>query len=152
MEESCKNISSETGKALKEISVAVKTMTRQRHPDIHLNNARKCVVELKSHLQDHVLWMSNEDFLSILPCGTVASLLIDVVDCTEKVAEAVNELARLVNFKPERRPSARIEPTLHDSSRHVVVDIVDEHSVSALPEKRSVHAAPAGSSVNAVDR
>ncbi|KAE8692995.1 Aluminum-activated malate transporter 8 [Hibiscus syriacus] len=100
----CTKISMESGEALKELSMAIKTMVKPFSADIHIENSKSNVKNLNSLLKSG-LWDDKTDLLEVLPLATVASLLIDVVSCTAKIAESVHELATKLNFEA-------VEPTV----------------------------------------
>ncbi|KAA8544344.1 hypothetical protein F0562_022388 [Nyssa sinensis] len=97
IEEACTKMSSECGKALKELALAIKTMTLPSLADPHIANSKIASKNLKALLKTQ-LWEDN-DLLEMIPAATVASLLIDVVASTDKIAEAVHKLAFLAHFK-----------------------------------------------------
>ena len=101
IQEICKKMSSETSLALKEVALGMRTMTTpSSSADSHIENARMEAKHLKSLLKTSS-WPDSTDLLDIVPVATVASLLIDIVACTEKIADAVKELAPLAHFKAE---------------------------------------------------
>ncbi|KAB5540707.1 hypothetical protein DKX38_013681 [Salix brachista] len=78
-------MSTESGKALKELALAIRTTTAPSSADTPLQE--------------------------IVPATTVISLLVDVVSCTEKIAESVYVLASLARFKSEEhQPERPISP------------------------------------------
>ncbi|GMP91949.1 hypothetical protein CsSME_00042402 [Camellia sinensis var. sinensis] len=98
IEESLAKMSKDCSYALKEISLAIKTMTIW--PSLaksHIANSKIAAENVKSSLKTDS-W-PDTDLLEIIPAVTVASLLIDVISCTEKIAESVHELASMANFK-----------------------------------------------------
>ncbi|KAI7981654.1 Aluminum-activated malate transporter 7 [Camellia lanceoleosa] len=72
-------------------------MTMPSTANSYIANSKITAKTLKSLLETGS-WR-GADLLDIIPAATVASLLIDVVACTEKIAESVNELACLAKFK-----------------------------------------------------
>ncbi|CAL5425654.1 unnamed protein product [Camellia sinensis] len=96
IEESSTKLSTECSYALKELALSVKTMTMPSTANSHMANSKIIAKTLKSLLETGS-WR-GADLLDIIPAATVASLLIDVVTCTEKIAESVNELASLAKF------------------------------------------------------
>ncbi|GAB4824609.1 hypothetical protein Ancab_007482 [Ancistrocladus abbreviatus] len=100
--EACITMSSESGQALKELASALRTMTQSPSSvDAHIASMKAGVKSLKSFLGSSIWGDSkNVDLLKVMmPVATVASLLIDIVECTEKIAEAVHDLASLAHFK-----------------------------------------------------
>ena len=96
IQEACTNMSLESGKALKELASAIKAMTP---PSVtpHIIKSKDAANNLKSLLRSG--FCKEIDLLEVIPTVTVASLLVDVVSCTEKIAESINELASLAHFQ-----------------------------------------------------
>ena len=109
IQEACTNTSIESGKALKELALAIKIMVPPSSADSHIENAKSAAKNLKSLLKSG-MW-EDIDLLKVIPGVTVASLLIDVVTCTEKIAESIHELASKAQFKS-------VEPTLSPKKLH----------------------------------
>lgn len=69
------------------------------------------------------------DLLEVLPAATVASLLVDVVSSTEKIAESINELASLSGHRSvehiivEEKEVAESLPCSTTSGVHYVITI-----------------------------
>nr|KYP39383.1 hypothetical protein KK1_039320 [Cajanus cajan] len=121
IQESCTNISMESGKALKESSLMLKHMAKSSMPNSHVANAKNAAESLKSVLRTNP-W-EGADHLEIIPAATVASLLIDVVVCVDNICEAVDELATLADFVPsdELLHRGTVQPISdHDASVHVI--------------------------------
>ncbi|GAB4824610.1 hypothetical protein Ancab_007483 [Ancistrocladus abbreviatus] len=98
IEEICTMMNSESGKALKELSLATKTMTQPSLSVIlHVQNLEVLTLDLNSTLAPS-LW-EDSDITEIISATTVTSLFMDVVACTEKIAESVQELAFLAHFE-----------------------------------------------------
>lgn len=129
--ESCMKMSSESSKALYELSSTIKTMTRSSTVLSHIANAKTASEDLKSLLGTE-LWQ-DADFLRVVLAATVALLLIDVVTSTEKIAEAVHELASLARFRnpnainPEPRALTRQETSRPcppiDAAAHLTIAV-----------------------------
>lgn len=98
LKEPCSKMSIESGKALKDLASAIRTMTRPTFPNPHIERSKAAAEDLKAALKfgpsDGCI-----DLLEIIPTATVASLLIDSISCIEKIAESVGELASLAKFK-----------------------------------------------------
>ncbi|PIN10649.1 putative membrane protein [Handroanthus impetiginosus] len=97
IQESCTKMTSECSIALREIAMGINTMTCSLSADARILKAKTAAKNLKSSLKTD-LW-PDTDLLDIVPAITVASLLIDIVTCTLKIANAVHELASLAKFK-----------------------------------------------------
>nr|GMD04365.1 aluminum-activated malate transporter 8-like [Ipomoea batatas] len=96
----------ESTQALKAISLAIKTM---EHPSPaiqdHLRNSRAAIDDLEVVFQSSSL--STEQLFDIIPCAAVISILIDIVDCVDKISKSVDELSKKAGFKKptEKSPS-----------------------------------------------
>ncbi|KAI5323088.1 hypothetical protein L3X38_032160 [Prunus dulcis] len=137
IQESCTKLSLETGKALKELAAAFKEMTKSPSPETHMAKAKAAAKSLRSLLKSG-LWEDTE-LLEVMPAATVGSLLLDVVNCSEKIIESVNELAFLANFKTveatvsqEKSQLGKLDTKEKNPNRDVVVTIAEAPSV--LPE------------------
>ncbi|KAF2289614.1 hypothetical protein GH714_037521 [Hevea brasiliensis] len=98
IQEPCTKMSEESGKALRSLASAIKTMKNPSPANIHLENSRTAINELKVAVKASSL--EQADLLAIVPVATVASTLIEIVKCVDKLSEAVHELANLAQFKP----------------------------------------------------
>ena len=129
IQEVCTNISLETGRALKDLATSVKKMNKPSSADAHIASSKAAAKSLRSLLKSG-LW-ENTDLLEVIPSVTVALLLLDVVNCTEKIAESVHELASLAHFKstsldPNVSPEKSKSKIDCPRSQHVVVTINTE--------------------------
>ncbi|XWS71411.1 hypothetical protein CRYUN_Cryun03dG0135800 [Craigia yunnanensis] len=137
IQETCTKMSLESGKALKELAFAIKKMVKPFSADNHIENSKSAAKNLNSLLKSAGLWDDDMDLLQVVPVATVASLLIDVVTCTEKIAESVHELASIINFeaveptvsteKPETG-QPEIAKTSNDANCPSVIIIISEPS------------------------
>ncbi|KAL3718407.1 hypothetical protein ACJRO7_003533 [Eucalyptus globulus] len=98
LEELCAEMGMEAARASKQLSSSLKTMTTPSSATPHLEKARTAAKALKSLLKT-TSWNHATDLLAVVHAITVTSLLIDVIDCTDKIAVSVNELASLAGFK-----------------------------------------------------
>ncbi|KAL0460000.1 UNVERIFIED_CONTAM: Aluminum-activated malate transporter 8 [Sesamum latifolium] len=89
---------SESGKALKEVASAMETMSRPPSPHPHLANLKVASKNLKSLLKSD-FWEGYSNLSQVVRVAAVASLLIDIAVCVENIADAVNELSSMANFK-----------------------------------------------------
>ncbi|XVF19630.1 hypothetical protein REPUB_Repub11eG0127100 [Reevesia pubescens] len=98
-EEACIKMSSESGKALRELASAMRTMTRPIPSSDcpHIAISKNAANSLKSMLKTGLC--KDVDLLEIVAVATVASSLLDVLSCTEKIYESIHELASLAHFK-----------------------------------------------------
>ncbi|XP_024028598.1 aluminum-activated malate transporter 2 [Morus notabilis] len=125
IQEPCKIISSECGKALKELASTMKKMIRSSAlAQPHITKSKDTLENLKTMLKSGQIW-KDSDILEITPAAAVASLLMEVVSWTEKVAEAVCELESLAHFKS---PKPRVTP---EDLPQVIVDFLQEIIIGA---------------------
>ncbi|KAK7261167.1 hypothetical protein RIF29_27472 [Crotalaria pallida] len=99
IQEPCIKMSTETGKALKELAVAIQQMIPPSAADSHIAKSKIASMNLKSILNNSRLWEDTTNLFEAIPIMTVASLLVDLVSCTEKLAESIQELSTLAKFK-----------------------------------------------------
>ncbi|XP_004293112.1 PREDICTED: aluminum-activated malate transporter 2-like [Fragaria vesca subsp. vesca] len=135
IQDPCIHICTETGKALKELAAALKEMTLSSSADHdHIAHSKAAAESLKSLLKRGI-W-EDANLLETIPSVAVASLLIEVVACVEKIAEAVHELASVAHFKTTEQPQLlQQQPVLSEES-HVAITI-DHNSTEGMPENRS---------------
>ncbi|XP_009373893.2 aluminum-activated malate transporter 2-like [Pyrus x bretschneideri] len=93
----CTVISSECGKALKELASAIRKMIESSAAEPHISNSKAAAEKLKSVIRSS--FSKHGDYLEIIQAGAVASLLFEVVKCTEEVADAAQKLASQAHFK-----------------------------------------------------
>ncbi|KAL6997939.1 hypothetical protein U1Q18_008063 [Sarracenia purpurea var. burkii] len=106
-------MSLESGKALKELASAIKTMTHPSSTDEHIENSRKTEADLKIALE--TTSREKPELLEIIPAITVASILTDIIKATEEIVGSVRELSHQAHFKsvveatvlPEKPPLNR---------------------------------------------
>ncbi|KAG6735663.1 hypothetical protein POTOM_061689 [Populus tomentosa] len=98
VQEPCTQISAECGKALKSLASAIKTTTVPSSENVNVENSKTAVQDLKIALKA-VSLEHDQDLLQILPAATVASILVEIVLCVEKISESVHGLSNLAHFK-----------------------------------------------------
>ncbi|XP_004305584.1 PREDICTED: aluminum-activated malate transporter 8 [Fragaria vesca subsp. vesca] len=142
---SCITMSTESGKALKALGTAIKTMKDPKSACQHLENSKNAVEEL--HIALKAASLEDADILAIIPAATIASILVEIVTCVEKISMSVYELSQLADFKvveatvsPEIKPQllhkGSINPILLDDgdyNPHVVIR-VDEIDMGSHQE------------------
>ncbi|KDP46600.1 hypothetical protein JCGZ_04534 [Jatropha curcas] len=109
--EPCTKLSVECGKALKEIASATKKMRRSNSAAIHIANAKAAAENVKFLLQINL--SEGALLVYIIPTATVATLLLEVLQCIEKIYEAINELAAKAHFK-------NVDPTVSPEQPHLL--------------------------------
>lgn len=132
--EACIEMSTESGKALKEIGGAMKKMRQAAaSAEAHVQNAKSAADRLKLMLESE----AKADLQEMMPILVVASLLVDIIHCLHKVSESVHQLSRQAHFKsthkqPQLLHRGIVNP-VHDA-HHVVLQIQAD-----LPEKKTHH-------------
>lgn len=139
-------MSEESGKALRSLASAIKTMEDPSSAKIHVENSKTAINELKFAVKANPLEKTN--LLDIVPAATVASTLIEIVKCVEKLSEAVHELADLAHFKPAMEPTVSpekpqpllhrgtVNPVLHgENNNHIIITIDANPTDSPETEK-----------------
>ncbi|XP_024028416.1 aluminum-activated malate transporter 8 [Morus notabilis] len=145
IEESCTKMSSESGKVLKSLASSIKAMKHPESANEHVENSKAAVKDLKTALE--AAGMGDSDLLAIISAATVASILVEIVDCVEKISEAVHELSQMARFKkventvsPETKPKqmllhrGSVKPVLDGDQRpdHVTITVLDTASIDSL--------------------
>ncbi|KAF7148824.1 hypothetical protein RHSIM_Rhsim03G0066100 [Rhododendron simsii] len=93
----CMKMSLESGKALKELALAIKTFAPPSSVDVHIESSKRAVDELKTVLEP--VSRKGDDLLGMIPSLIVSSILTDIVKCVEKIDESIHELSRQAQFK-----------------------------------------------------
>ncbi|KAK1558364.1 hypothetical protein Q3G72_001485 [Acer saccharum] len=88
-------MSSESGKVRKALASAIKTMSDSTFSsaNAYVESSKNAANDLNIALESATL--NNVDMQAIMSSATVASILIEVVSCVEKISEAVHELSNL---------------------------------------------------------
>ncbi|XP_075635895.1 aluminum-activated malate transporter 2-like isoform X1 [Castanea sativa] len=133
IQEACTNMSLESGKALKELASAIKAMTPPSSVTPHIVKSKDAANNLKSLLRSG--FCKEIDLLEVIPAVTVASLLVDVVCCTEKIAESINELASLAHFQSvEPMVEAEKPKLLHQETIPPCFGVNEPHHVITIDQ------------------
>ncbi|CAH2060907.1 unnamed protein product [Thlaspi arvense] len=102
LEEPLRRMSSELGKAMKEMSISLKKMIKPSSSDLHLQNAQSTCKALTNLLKSGIL--KEVDPLELISLLTAISLLIDIINLTQKILESLHELASASRFKNKIEP------------------------------------------------
>ncbi|KDP36114.1 hypothetical protein JCGZ_08758 [Jatropha curcas] len=135
IQESCIKMSEESSKALRSLASSIKTMTNPSPASIHVENSKAAINELKVILKASSL--EQADLFAIVPAATVASTLVEVVKCVDKLAESVEELANLAHFKNVEAtvsPESKSQLLLHRGTVNPVLDGENDHVVITIDE------------------
>lgn len=147
IQEACSEMSLESGGALKELALAIKKMSQQPMSSAyaHIEKAKSAAKNLNTLFKSG-LW-EDCDLLTVVPVATVASLLIDVVNCTEKIAESTYELASAAKFEsidstvsPEKPHSGECCAEKSKANCPHVVITVSESTPAGVMADRSLKA------------
>ncbi|KAI3472083.1 hypothetical protein Pfo_029119 [Paulownia fortunei] len=95
----CIKMSTESGKALKELGSAIKNMTFPLSAaEIHIQNSKAAANDLKSILENSLL-PTKADLQEIMPLLVIACVLIDIIKFVEKISVSVDELSQKAHFQ-----------------------------------------------------
>ncbi|KAJ8527081.1 hypothetical protein K7X08_029558 [Anisodus acutangulus] len=134
IEEACTKMSIESSKVLKELSSSIRTMTQPSSSaaETHLRHSKTAVDDFKDILATtETLLLSNKlDLLEIFSAVTVASVFSDVINCVDKISEAVEDLLVQAHFKKDKKnkessPSPEKPPQHLLFHRGIVKPVVD---------------------------
>ncbi|CAA0824333.1 Aluminum-activated malate transporter 2 [Striga hermonthica] len=115
------NMSSECGKALKELAWSVETMTKLTYPHPRAPSLKTESKNLSSLLKSD-FWGEHANLVQVIPVAAVASLLNDTVAYVENIADAIDELSTLGNF--ESRDLILSEKGITEKKSSVVAPLV----------------------------
>ncbi|KAJ6715802.1 ALUMINUM ACTIVATED MALATE TRANSPORTER FAMILY PROTEIN [Salix koriyanagi] len=113
--------STESGKALKELALAIRTTTAPSSAGIYIIKSKNATENIKSLFNSTL--SKDTPPQEIVPATTVISLLVDVVSCTEKIAESVYVLASLARFKSEEHQPERPKSPDEEAPKHSIISI-----------------------------
>ncbi|RAL51745.1 hypothetical protein DM860_010463 [Cuscuta australis] len=120
IEETCKRMCFESSKALKGLSLTIKTMTLPSKTTLaHLLNSRAAINDLEIAVRSSTTTsLSMEDqLLQILPCLAVTSILIDITNSVNGISKLVVELSEKAHFKkPATRTTTMTKVAVSSSS------------------------------------
>ncbi|GJU82128.1 aluminum-activated malate transporter 8-like protein [Tanacetum coccineum] len=97
IQEPCMKMSSEVGKALKELALSMKRMVYPSNSAIHIENCKNAIEEFNTTLQASNVEKWN--IIETIPVIATISILIDIIKCVETISEAVEELSNQACFK-----------------------------------------------------
>ena len=108
--------------------MAIKKVNRPLAPNLNVENAKNASESLQAILRRNP-W-EGADVIEIMPVAAVVSLLIEIVICTEKICEAVDELATLAKFKRLMQPKEPSELFHSGTVRPVAGNETSDHVVN----------------------
>ncbi|GMG98409.1 hypothetical protein Nepgr_000249 [Nepenthes gracilis] len=152
--EACVKMSLESGAVLKELASALRAMTQSpTSVDARLASSKAAAKSLKLPLLGSASW-EDVELVKVIPLATVASLLMDTVDCTEKIAAAFHDLASQAHFKKiEHSPlSDKSQTAFQTASENQISSSRDDcpHAVILLGEITPVTNTVNGDSIEAL--
>ncbi|CAK7348681.1 unnamed protein product [Dovyalis caffra] len=140
----CITLSSHASRILKELAIAVKTMRKSSKIDFSIGEMQYAVQELQNALEslpshpfampsstsggdaktESIRKTATPSVMEILPLATLVSMLTETAARIEEIAEEVNELARLADFKPpaskkanQSQPSNKVDETNEEGTK-----------------------------------
>ncbi|KAL2481797.1 Aluminum-activated malate transporter 8 [Abeliophyllum distichum] len=133
----CVKISLESGKSLNDLAAAIKNMVHPCATETHIKNSIAAANELKSILESSSS-LAKPDLQEIMPALVVASILIDIIKCIEKISESIHELSGKAHFKnnanstitPEKQQQKQwlhrgiVKPINDANCDHVAIEIL----------------------------
>lgn len=102
-------MSSESGKALKELASSLRAMKRPSTASTHIKNCEAAISDLRAALEASS--PDRAEIMEIIPSIAVGSLLIDITKCVEKISESIHELSDKAYF----------ESTKSTLSSHIII-------------------------------
>ncbi|KAL0374788.1 UNVERIFIED_CONTAM: Aluminum-activated malate transporter 8 [Sesamum radiatum] len=130
IQSTCKNMSVECSKALKELSFAVKNMTfPSPAAKIYIQNSIATADDFKNILETSSV-STKTDLQEIMSVLVTASVLIDIIRCVEKISVSVDELSQKAGFRKPIKSLEKQQQLLHRG----IVKPVNDHVVLEISE------------------
>ncbi|XP_024991831.1 aluminum-activated malate transporter 8-like [Cynara cardunculus var. scolymus] len=132
VQEPCMKMSSEAGKALKELAVSIKSFSYPCNFAMHIQSCTTAVNEVNTTLQASMV--GEWEVLEIIPIITVISILIDIIKCVETIFLAIEELSEQAHFKKSLNENEKPQ-LLHGDERQDkgFVTVIIHNMASASP-------------------
>lgn len=139
LQEPCVNLSRETGKALKKLGEAISKMEAPSSAEPHIYKSKIGSMKLKHKLRTQLL-SESWNILEAIPAVTVASLLLDVVSVTERLAISIRELSSKAKFTHKQKTPKHLhheskqplhhesKPPLHNESKPPLDHLITIHN------------------------
>ncbi|RZC90274.1 hypothetical protein C5167_029773 [Papaver somniferum] len=113
-------VSTELGKALKELSNSIKMMAYSESILKHLSNSTDAADNIKVSLQSCKLEDTN--IFELMPEIQTTTLLMEVIESIGSIIDSVHELSSLAKFKGSEVPKPQVECICSDDqAAHVVI-------------------------------
>ncbi|XP_073269245.1 LOW QUALITY PROTEIN: aluminum-activated malate transporter 8-like [Primulina huaijiensis] len=98
LQKSCTTMSSESTKALQDLASAIKILKCPSSAvQTHVKNSKSAADEFKSILKN--IPPLQQNLQEIMQLLVVASILIDIIKCVERISESVHELSKRAGFQ-----------------------------------------------------
>ncbi|KNA24066.1 hypothetical protein SOVF_019110 [Spinacia oleracea] len=130
--EACTKISLESSKTLKKLGSCIRATTYPSSSvNAHIVSSKAAVKSLTCFLTSSssiYTTQNSDELLQIIPIATIASLLIDIVDCTEKIAECTYDLAILAHFEkvnPKPENNNQVSDIVDNQCPEIVITIAE---------------------------
>ncbi|KAL3825708.1 hypothetical protein ACJIZ3_021737 [Penstemon smallii] len=149
IQQPCTKLSTESGKALKELATAIKNMTYPSSAvQSHIENSKAAADDIKSILENSSL-PTKADLQEIMPVLVTASVLIDNIKCIEKISVSVLELSQMARFLEPKSTDGleKQQQLLHRGIVKPVDDVIvkdDDRVVIEITPKDSIAREKAG--------
>ncbi|KAK1429280.1 hypothetical protein QVD17_11486 [Tagetes erecta] len=98
VKEPCMKMSSEVGKALKELGSSMKLMICPSSSYIHIKNCKIAIEELNTTLKVSMV-ADRCDVLEAIPVIAATSILVEIIACVETMSKAIEELSKQAHFQ-----------------------------------------------------
>ncbi|KAL3642738.1 hypothetical protein CASFOL_013553 [Castilleja foliolosa] len=132
IEPSCVRMCTESSKALKELASAMKTMSvfPLSATEAHVRNSKAAADELKAILKNSD-FPAKTELREIMPLLVVVSVLINLIECVERLSVLINELSQKARFEKLESTVKQQRSLVH---RGIVKPVVDNRVVDEISE------------------
>ncbi|KAL3646929.1 hypothetical protein CASFOL_009473 [Castilleja foliolosa] len=131
LQQACIKMSTESGKALRELAISIKKMAIPSNAaKSHVQGYKAATYDLKTILKNSTSLHAKANLQDIMPLLVIASVLIDISSYVEKISLSVHELSQKAGFKPKVVLRGIVKPLDDDC---VVVEVNDG---GGLPKKK----------------
>ncbi|KAK4432607.1 Aluminum-activated malate transporter 8 [Sesamum alatum] len=131
IQQACIKMSTESSKVLRELASAIKSMTfPSSGVETHTQNYKAAAADLKTILEASPL-PTEAHLQEIMPALVVASVLLDIIKCIDKISLSVHELSRMARFKKPKSTATVVlekqqQQLLHRGIVKPIDDIADD--------------------------
>ena len=118
IQEACRELSIECGKALTELASAICSMKLPAAANHHIAAAGAATEQLNKSFSDS--YAAKE----VLHVAAIVTLLLEIEGCTQQILASVEELARLAHFKsPKVVDKPAVVPVADAEGPHVAIEV-----------------------------